>query len=98
MRNNPLQPLLDLIPAPFRNRYVLVLTLFAAWMIFFDKHDVLTQWRLQKTVNKLEQEKDYYSDKIKEAEQERLNLELDKDRPGKILYEKTGGRCLYHRG
>ena len=59
--NNPFQPLLDRVPAPFRNRYFLALVIFVGWLIFFDKHDVLTQWKLQRTVNKLEQDKDYYS-------------------------------------
>jgi cell division protein DivIC len=79
-RNNPLQPLLDQIPAPFRNRYVIVAVLFAGWMIFFDKHDIITQWRLQNTVEKLEEDRAYYKVKIKEAQQKRLDLEVNKEK------------------
>ena len=54
-------------------------------MIFFDKHDVITQYKLQKTVDKLEEEKAFYSEQIEKAEQERLELEIDRE---KIAREK----------
>lgn len=79
-RNNPFQPLLDQIPAPFKNRYFLVLVLFFGWMIFFDKHDVITQWRLQQSVEKLEEDRTYYKAQIKEAQQKRLDLEVNKEK------------------
>ena len=85
VKNNPLQDLLRSVPAPLRNKYILVLTLFFAWMIFIDKHDVLTQFKLQRTVKKLEQEKVLYSEQIKAAERERLDLEVNKE---KIAREK----------
>ena len=85
MKNNPIDQLIDLVPVQLRNRYFLVLVLFFAWMIFFDKHDVLTQWNLQKTVNQLEEEKDFYNQQIEVAEKQRLQLELNKE---KIAREK----------
>lgn len=85
MRNNPLEPILKAIPPQLRNRYVLIILLFFAWMVFFDKHDIITQWRLQKTVDKLEEEKEFYSNEIDQAEEERLELEIDKE---KIAREK----------
>lgn len=85
MRNNPIDQLVDLIPVQLRNRYFLVLVLFFAWMIFFDKHDILTQWSLQKTVDQLEEEKGFYKAEIEVAEEQRLQLELNKE---KIAREK----------
>lgn len=70
--NNPFKPFLDKLPKPFKNKYFLVLAAFIAWMIFFDRHDFLTEWRLQKMVNKMEMDKSYYSDQIEKAKQERL--------------------------
>lgn len=84
--NNPFQPLLDRVPAPFRNRYFLALVIFVGWLIFFDKHDVLTQWKLQRTVNKLEQDKTYYSKEIRRAEQKRLDLEVNKEKYAREQY------------
>ena len=48
-------------------------------MIFFDRHDILTQWRLQRTVNKTEADKLFYQEKIKEAEQKRLDMEVNQE-------------------
>ena len=66
-QNNPLQPILDRIPAPFKNKYFLVLVLFVFWMVFFDRHDMLTQWRLQNSVEKLEEDKVAYESTGKKA-------------------------------
>lgn len=80
------QPLLDLIPPPFRNRYFLVLAVFFFWMIFIDKHDVVTQWRLQRTLNKLEAEKAYYHQKIEQAERDRQNLQTNGEKFARERY------------
>ncbi len=80
VRNNPFKPIIKQIPAPLRNKYFLVLTVFIAWMIFFDKHDVLTQWKLQQTLNKMEQDKAYYKVKIQETWQDKQDLENNKEK------------------
>ena len=80
VRNNPFKPIIKQIPAPLRNKYFLVLAVFITWMIFFDKHDILTQWRLQQTLNKMEEDKAYYEDKIKEAWQDKQDIENDKEK------------------
>lgn len=86
MANNTFQAISDQIPAPFRNKYFLVLALFFAWMIFLDRHDIITQWRLQRTVNKLESDKAFYSEKIEEAEQERLELDINDEKFAREQY------------
>jgi hypothetical protein len=42
-----------------------------AWLLFFDKNDVFTQWELMKKCKKLENEKSYY---ISEIEKNRFSL------------------------
>jgi cell division protein FtsB len=84
--NRLFQPLLELAPRPLRNRYALILVLFAFWMLLIDKHDVVTQWRLQRTLNKLEQEKAYYFEKIEQAERDRQNLETNGERFARERY------------
>ena len=86
MANNSFQALRDLVPAPLRNKYFLVLALFFAWMIFLDRHDVIPQWRLQRTVNKLESDKTFYLDKIEGAEQERLDLDINDEKFARERY------------
>lgn len=84
--SNPLRPLLEVIPPAFRNRYILAMTAFFFWMIFIDKHDALTQWRLQRTVNKLEAEKAYYQKKIEQAERDRQNLQINGEKFARERY------------
>lgn len=83
---NTFKAIRDQLPAPFRNKYFVVLALFFAWMIFLDKHDVLTQWRLQRTVNKLEHDREFYTKKIEEAEQERLELDINDEKFAREQY------------
>ncbi len=80
LRNNPFKPLVRQIPAPFRNKYFLVLAVFITWMIFFDKHDILTQWQLQQTLNKMEEDKAYYESKLQEAWQHKQDIETNKEK------------------
>lgn len=85
MAKNPFDQLLEFIPKPIRNHYFLTLVLFFGWMIFFDKHDILTQWQLKNTVDQLKEEKTFYTEQIGKAEEERLELEINKE---KIAREK----------
>ena len=80
IRNNPFKPFIKKIPAPLRNSYFLVLVLFFGWLVFFDRHDILTQWRLQQTLHKLEEDKVYYEEKIKEVKKDKEDIENDKEK------------------
>ena len=72
--------MLDQIPAPARNRYFMVSILFVAWMVFFDKHDVLTQFRLQSSQERLKEDKAYYQEMIEEAKADKIDIERDKEK------------------
>lgn len=71
---------------PFGNKFFLVLVLFFGWLIFFDKHDMLTQFRLQRSVNQLEADKEFYQEKIQEAYQEKQDLEANKEKFAREKY------------
>jgi len=85
-KNDFLPPSLQQFFKPFGNKFFLVLVLFFGWMIFFDKHDVLTQFRLQRSVNQLEEDKTYYSEKIQEAYQAKQDLEVNKEKYAREKY------------
>jgi len=84
--NKLLQPLLELAPPPFRNKYALVALIFVFWMFFLDKHDVFTQWKLVRMLNKLEAEKSYYYQQIERAERDRENLRVNGERFARERY------------
>lgn len=80
IRNNPFKPIIKKIPAPMRNIYFLTLVLFFFWMIFIDRHDVLTQWKLQKTLDNLENEEDFYREKIGEVKKDIQDNKSNKEK------------------
>jgi hypothetical protein len=74
------------LPTPLRNRYFITAIAFVAFMIFFDRHDVLTQIHLQRTVNKLEQDKVFYDEQIQREEVKRLDMEMNQERFAREQY------------
>ena len=51
------------------NKYLFATTIFLIWIIFFDKNAFVTQWSLGRTIDKLEDEKEFL---IRETEATRL--------------------------
>ena len=86
IRNNPFKPLIRKIPAPIRNRYCLVLVFFAAWLIFFDKHNVWTQYQLQQSLDKLKSDRIFYEEKIKEVKEAAEDIALNKEKFAREKY------------
>lgn len=76
---NPLQSLWRKLPPYVRNRYFLTLVGFTFFMIFVDRHDVVTQFRLNRTVDRLEQDLEQYDVLIKRAEAEKLDMENNRE-------------------
>lgn len=74
------------LPAPLRNRYFLTAVVFIAFMVFFDRHDVLTQIHLQRTVNKLEHDKVFYEEQIESEEEKRLDMQINEERFAREQY------------
>ncbi len=71
---------------PFSNKFFLVLALLFFWMIFFDKHDMITQFKLQRSVNQLEADKQFYQEKIQQAHEAREDLEVNREKYARERY------------
>lgn len=83
---NPLQPFIEMVPKPLRNRYTFSLCLFFLWMVFFDKHDLYTQFSLQQSINKIEEDKTFYQEKIQEIYQEKASLDKNAEKHAREKY------------
>jgi cell division protein FtsB len=59
------------IPPLLRNKYILTTLGFIIWLLFFDRHDIISQYKLRKELHKLEEEKSFY---LKEIEKDSKNL------------------------
>ncbi len=56
----------DRMPAWMKNKYVLTLLVFLAWIILLDPNNLISRVREIKTLNRLEREKEYYMGRIEE--------------------------------
>ncbi len=83
---NPIQILMRKLPKPLRNRYFLSIAVFAAVLIFFDKHDLLTQWRLRGSVKRLTNDKEYYQARIEQAKLDQENINNNKEQFAREKY------------
>src|SRR5690606_3522339 len=61
----------------FSNIYVIVLTVFAVWMIFFDTNSLLTHIELEKEIDKLQKQKEYLQKEIEQDKEVIRNLKDD---------------------
>ena len=48
------------------NRYVIILSIFIVWMVFFDENSFLNHREFNKEIKKLNNEKEYYEREIKQ--------------------------------
>ena len=83
---NPFKPLINQLPSGFRNRVFLILAIFLIWMLLFDKASVYTQYKLSRTVNKLQNDKVFYLNQIKEVEAQRLDMENNTEKFARERY------------
>ena len=65
---NPFKPLMRSLPSSVSNRYLIIASVFILWMLFFDKASVWKQFRLMRSYSRLQSDKVYYQNKIKEVE------------------------------
>lgn len=68
------------IPESWINKYSMVTVFFLVWMIFFDKHNVFSNVKLQKAVAALEQEKVAIKGEISQAINDRKDLHFDQEK------------------
>lgn len=47
------------------NRYVIILSIFIVWMVFFDENSFLNHREFNNEIDKLNNEKEYYKSQIK---------------------------------
>jgi cell division protein DivIC len=67
-------PMLARVPKFFRNFYFITSLAFLVWMFFFDSNDFVTQYQTSRKLAILEEEKEYYLEKIAEVQKDRKEL------------------------
>jgi cell division protein DivIC len=76
---NPWQALKSKLPRPLQNKYYLTTVVFLFFLLFIDKHDLWTQFRLRNALNRLDGDRVFYQQKIKDAREEAEDFDLTKE-------------------
>lgn len=71
-----------------RNKYLIAVAVFIAWMAFFDRYDLTTQYNYQQERKKLEAEKEYYTSEISTISTAIKDVKSNPDIIQKIAREK----------
>jgi cell division protein DivIC len=71
-----------------KNFYVVSIVIFLAWMVALDSNNLIARYQLSSKLNSLEDEREYYIEKIKEVEQDRDALFGDRESLEKFAREK----------
>lgn len=75
------------LPPIFRNFYFVALAVFFLWMLLLDSNNLVARYKLSSKLNALEDEKDYYEEKIQEVKKDRSLLFGDKESIEKFARE-----------
>ena len=76
------------VPPIFRNFYVVGTVLFLVWMTVLDQNDYISRYRLTAKLSSLEDEREYYHEKIKEVQRDHDELFGDNESLEKFAREK----------
>jgi cell division protein FtsB len=72
----------------FRNFYAVTGISFLIWMTFLDSNDLITRFKMSTKLNSLENEKEFYQEKIAEVEKDKQELTTNKELLEKFAREK----------
>lgn len=76
------------LPPLFRNFYAVTGFCFLVWMIFLDSNDLISRFKMGAKLRSLEDEKEYYQEKISEVEKDHQELTTNKELLEKFAREK----------
>lgn len=71
-----------------KNKFLIAACAFLAWMIFFDRYDLSTQYAYQEEKTKLEYEKEFYTLEITSIEKLIKDVQYDHSEIQRIAREK----------
>ncbi|MBT1686055.1 septum formation initiator family protein [Dawidia soli] len=76
------------LPKSFRNFYFLTAFIFLLWMLALDSNNLITRFQMSSKLRSLENEKEYYEEKIEEVRKDHDELFGDRESIEKFAREK----------
>jgi cell division protein FtsB len=83
-----LKNLYEKIPGYLKNKYVIIITSFIIWIVFFDNYNLIRQSKIKKEIKQLEENKNFYSKEIKKDSTEYHELLNSDEKKEKFAREK----------
>ncbi|MBL6874560.1 MAG: septum formation initiator family protein [Flavobacteriales bacterium] len=83
-----LKNLYEKIPSYLKNKYVIIISLFIIWIVFFDNYNLIRQSKIKKEIKQLEENKNFYSKEIKKDSTEYHELLNSDEKKEKFAREK----------
>ncbi len=80
--------IINLLPKPLRNKYLVLLLLFIFWIIFLDDYNLINQNKIKNNVDTLKEQKNFYISEIKSDSTELSKLKNDSEEQEKFAREK----------
>lgn len=72
----------------FGNKYILVLILFGVWMVSFDENDLISRFKYDQKIKKLNNEIAYYEKEIEQSTRKKEELQLSNETLEKFAREQ----------
>lgn len=73
-----------------KNKYIISLTVFVIWILFFDRNDIFTQWDRKQEFQKLETSTSFYEKEIANTKKDLMDLS---NKP--VILEKLAREKFY---
>lgn len=71
-----------------RNKYIIASLAFAAWMLFFDRNDLSSQYKYHSQLKELEMEKVFYTEEIQKVQKDLEGFDNNPKQLQKFAREK----------
>ncbi len=71
-----------------RNKYLIAVLVFLVWLLVFDHNSLIDRMKYVRTLNDMEEEKQYYIERIEEDSRRLNELKTDKDNLEKFAREQ----------
>jgi len=71
-----------------KNKYIITISVFAIWMLFFDQNNVVDRMKMSKEIRELEDDREYYLEQIQKDSIRFHELTTDQDNLEKYAREQ----------
>ena len=78
----------SMIMKGLRNKYLMAVLVFLVWLLIFDNNSLIDRVRYLKILHEMEEEKEYYLERIEEDSRRLNELKTDRDNLEKFAREQ----------